>query len=145
MLECIPPSYSSSLKVRVLTGRCIPVRPSPDVWQWETRWTDIEGVCCPRVCGLGTHCVTGEDMHQLVLLTLHKHITPQRTPKTVRGKADSIPASWKEKTLHRAHLQRWMDSSLQQLLLCSQLEQKWKHQQPLHFFHFLSSYIGLLS
>ena len=34
---CIPQSHSSSLKVRVLTGRCIPVRPWPHVWQLETK------------------------------------------------------------------------------------------------------------
>ena len=62
-------------------------------------------------------------------------------PRQQRGMADSIPASWKEKILHTAHLHRWVDCSLQQLLLYSQLEQNWRHLQPLHFFHFLSSHI----
>ena len=66
-------------------------------------------------------------------------------PRQQRGKADSIPASWKGKTLHTAHLHRWVDCSLQQRLLYSQLEQNWSPPQPLHFFHFLSKHRCLLS
>ena len=55
------------------------------------------------------------------------------------GIAYSIPASWKEKTLHTAHLHRWVDSSLQQLLFYSQLEQNWSlsvSSLPVIWLHF---------
>ena len=46
-------------------------------------------------------------------------------------------ASLKEKTFHKAHLHRQMDSFLQQLLFHSQFELYWTHPQPLKFLHFL--------
>ena len=57
----------------------------------------------------------------------------------------SIPASLKERTLHTANLHRWVDSSLQQLLLHSPLEVNQWHSQPLQFVHFLSRHTWLLS
>ena len=52
----------------------------------------------------------------------------------------SITGSLKEKTLHTSHLHRWVDSSLQQLLLHSHLEQNWRYPQTLQFHHFLARY-----
>ena len=111
----------------------------------DTHWGGLlpQGVWARYTChrwGL-----TSKHMPQLVDFTLHKaHHSTEETQESKRH-GRFHPSLMKGKTLHTAHLHRWVDSSLHQLLLYSQLEQIRKHPQPLHFLHFLSSYIWLLS
>ena len=77
--------------------------------------------------GEGWRSAIPEDFHQSTCTNCGPYSTQHSSEETQnsRGMDYSIPASLKEKTLHTAHLHRWVDSSL----------------QPVQFLHFLLRHI----